>query len=36
MTLSLGQTQSSNEEEEGARKRSICPLSVVAGSRSVA
>jgi len=36
MTLSLGQTQSSNEEEGGARKRSVCPLSEVAGSRSVA
>jgi hypothetical protein len=36
MTLSLGQTQSSNEEEVGARKRSVCPLSEVAGSRSVA
>ena len=27
MTISLGQTQSSNEdEEEGIRKRSVCPL----------
>jgi hypothetical protein len=36
MTISLGQTQSSNEEEEGIRKRSVCPLPEVAGSRSVA
>jgi hypothetical protein len=36
LTPLAGQTQSSNEDEEGARKRSICPLSVVAGSRSVA
>ena len=36
MTLSLGQAQSSNEEEGGARKRLVFPLSVVAGSRSVA
>ena len=36
MTLSLGQTQSSNEEEGGARKRLVCPLSEVAGSGSVA
>jgi hypothetical protein len=36
MTLPLGQTQSSNEEEGGGRKRSVCPLSAVARSRSVA
>ena len=36
MILSLGRTQSSNEEEGDARKRLMCPLSVVAGSRSVA
>jgi hypothetical protein len=35
MTLSLGQTQSSNGEEVGGRKRLVCPLSEVAGSRSV-
>jgi hypothetical protein len=36
MTLSLSQAQSSNEEQGGARKRLVFPLSVVAGSRSVA
>jgi hypothetical protein len=36
MTISLGQAQSGNEEEAGAWKRLVCPLSDAAGSRSTA
>jgi len=36
MTISLVQAQSGNEEEAGAWKWLVCPLSEVAGSRSIA
>jgi hypothetical protein len=35
MTISLGQAQSGNEEQAGAWKRLVCPLSEVIGSRSI-
>jgi hypothetical protein len=36
MAISLGQAQGGNEEEAGAWKRLVCPLSGVSGSRSIA